>query len=171
MNGCAVEVYPAGALAEWGLRCQGYKSDAENRAELANDLCEVLRDGLARFGRGTSVDASSAIAALEDAAQGMRRSHDALDAVVAAVVTWAALVGGTSPAPGLLDDADVGAFMKEERSRRRGVEGLDEHEVDLVNVIEREGWIHHPRWSIDKVLGHDPRGAVLDRTGTRSEPG
>lgn len=166
-DGCAVEVYPAGALAEWGLRCQGYKSDAENREELAADFCEELRDGLVRFGRVVSVDASAAIAAVEDAAQGiMRRSHDALDAVVAAVVTWAALVGGTSSAPGLHQDADVGEFMRAERFRRSGIEGLDEHDVDLVDVIEREGWIHHPRWSIDKVLGHDPRGAVVDRART-----
>ncbi|RVW05979.1 DUF429 domain-containing protein [Rhodococcus spongiicola] len=80
IDGTVVEVYPAGALQQWGLPFRGYKGSANRttRASVLETFCE-------RIPRLQLGDLRAACEA----------SDDAFDAVVAAVVARAAALGRT----------------------------------------------------------------------------
>jgi hypothetical protein len=90
------EIYPAGALKVWDLPLRGYKTGAAARAALIAALREAL-----------PIDADWELLA---------RSHDAFDALIAALVTRAALLGLTAGPP-----------------------------PELHETAMEEGWIHLPR--------------------------
>jgi predicted nuclease with RNAse H fold len=101
-GGWVVEVYPAAALKHWGLPHRGYKKQEGSivRAQALDQLCAKLPTLL--------LD--------EDALDRCRRSDDAFDALVCALVARAAGLGLTTPpAPG-----------------------------DQVKRAQVEGWIHLP---------------------------
>jgi hypothetical protein len=79
-DGRVFEVYPAAALNRWGLRSTGYKP-RKARPQRADMVSELLR-------RAPWLDATAHVTLLEDSA-------DALDALVAALVTRAAALGLT----------------------------------------------------------------------------
>lgn len=81
-SGRVAEVYPAGALRQWGLPHRGYKRIANESAR------HRLVDSLAGHSR----------LAMGAAEQECRRSDDALDAVVSALVARAVFLGLTEPA-------------------------------------------------------------------------
>jgi predicted nuclease with RNAse H fold len=81
-DGLVVEVYPAASLFVWGLTHRGYK-----RAGLASDLVSSLLSAAPWLTLGSFEPLC-------------RRSHDALDAVVAALAARAAATGrATRPSP------------------------------------------------------------------------
>jgi hypothetical protein len=79
------EVYPAGALAVWGLRHKGYKAGAES-AERRREIVSELRDRL----EGVVSDL-----VWRDSAIDMERVDHALDAFVSAIVARLAVQGRT----------------------------------------------------------------------------
>ena len=81
-RGRFVEVYPAGALVRWGLTASGYKSDGA-----------VLRALLAAVTEAVPLDLPEADRALCSSVD------DAFDALIAALVARAALLGLTDPPP------------------------------------------------------------------------
>lgn len=83
-RGSFVEVYPAAALDRWGLPGSGYK--ASDKAVL-EDLVEAV------------FDAVPALELSADDRQACATSDDAFDALVAALVARAALLGLTDPPP------------------------------------------------------------------------
>lgn len=86
-RGRVVEAYPAAALSCWGLPSGGYKGRA--LVEVLDGLVDGLLAGLPGLRLG-------------DAEATVRRSDDAFDAVVCALVARAAALGGTAgPPPGL----------------------------------------------------------------------
>lgn len=110
-TGPVVEVYPAGALARWGLPSRGYKRD-EDRPR---------REVLEQVRRHTPW-----LTFADEAFEHMEASHDALDAMVSALVARAAAAGLTDAVP-------------------------DEHRERAT----REGWIHLPRvGSLGALLEH-----------------
>lgn len=87
-----VEVYPAGALAMWGLPHRGYKRGGPDSAAAARELRGSIFDVLARTAAGVELGAARS-ACLE--------SDDALDALISALVALAAREGSTlGPDPG-----------------------------------------------------------------------
>jgi predicted nuclease with RNAse H fold len=98
VHSSVAEVYPAAALSGWGLKSRGYKADREVRAALIRQLLDA--------------------APWLDLSVGMALCHasdDAFDAVVAALVAGAVVLGRTSGPP----EADV-------------------------ELADEEGWIHLP---------------------------
>jgi len=83
-TGTFVEVYPAGALARWGLEATGYKG--ADSAPLAK-LLSMLRAALPALVLG------------DDARQLCASVDDAFDALISALVARAALLGLTDPPP------------------------------------------------------------------------
>ena len=125
-NGRFVEVYPAGALKRWGLEPSGYKG--ADKAPLGELLAGVR-------------DALPSLRADEPTWGRCAASHDAFDALVAALVARAALVGLTDGPPA------------EARAR-----------------AAREGWIHLPlRGSLElltdekRSLNVQPEPALAER--------
>ena len=105
------EVYPAAALFTWGLPSTGYKGGGlgeDNRRDLVRAV----------------VKAFEPIVKIEAGARGLMRSNDdALDAVIAAVITRAVAIGATySP--------------------------VDDEQVRLARA---EGWIHIPRGPLSDI--------------------
>ncbi|MEV4535493.1 DUF429 domain-containing protein [Asanoa sp. NPDC049518] len=93
-DGQVVEVYPAASLLRWGLTHRGYK-----RAGLASDLVSSLLAAAPWLSLG----------AFEPLC---RRSHDALDAVVAALAARAAATGrATQPTPEQLPAATTEGWI------------------------------------------------------------
>ncbi|MGS0688584.1 DUF429 domain-containing protein [Nakamurella sp. GG22] len=76
------EVYPAGALLVWKVSTTGPKSDRSALAALVDDL--IARTPWLDWADGAAV---------------CRRDHDALDAVICAIVAGAVLVGRTAGPP------------------------------------------------------------------------
>ncbi|MET0966957.1 MAG: DUF429 domain-containing protein [Nakamurella sp.] len=98
LDSLVAEVYPAAALRIWGLPTAGYKTDDHSRANLVDAL--ISRTGRLAWGDWPALCA---------------RSHDALDAVVCALVAGAVRLGHSAP-PG-----------ESERA-----------------LADEEGWIHLP---------------------------
>ncbi len=98
IDSTVAEVYPAAALSRWGLISRGYKSESEVRAALIDKLL-----------------AGAPWLDLTAAADLCRESDDALDAVLAALVAGAVLLGRTA-----------------------GPEAED------LALAQEEGWIHLP---------------------------
>ncbi|GIF71011.1 DUF429 domain-containing protein [Asanoa siamensis] len=89
-----VEVYPAASLFCWGLTHRGYK-----RAGLASDLVSALLESAPWLSLGPFETLC-------------RRSHDALDAVVAALAARAAAIGQASrPSPAQLAAATTEGWI------------------------------------------------------------
>lgn len=98
VDSCVAEVYPAAALRRWNVPTTGFKTDPAARAELVQRLV-----GLTPW-----LDWSGFVGLCAE-------QHDALDAVVCAMVAGAVVRGRTSrPA------------------------------TDLVELANEEGWIHLP---------------------------
>ncbi|WP_460973758.1 DUF429 domain-containing protein [Prescottella soli] len=94
VDGTVVEVYPAAALQQWGLRFRGYKGSA-NRPNLQSLVA--------------SFDAQIEALEFGDFRGACESSDDAFDAVVAAVIARAAALGRTRmPGP-----ADEGVARRE----------------------------------------------------------
>ncbi len=100
-DGLLVEVYPAAALHVWGLPASGYK-----RGPGAEVRRREILDGL---------DRRFAVSLTADQATTALAHHDALDALISAIVAALAATGGTTPPP--------------------------DH---LQAKARREGWIHVP---------------------------
>ncbi|WP_370531340.1 DUF429 domain-containing protein [Nakamurella sp. PAMC28650] len=98
IDSAVAEVYPAASLSLWGLTSRGYKADPVLRSALISQLLAAA----------PWLDLSAGLALC-------RWSDDAFDAVVAALVAGAVLVGRTSAPP----------------------------EADVV-VADEEGWIRLP---------------------------
>ena len=98
IDSLVAEVYPAAALRSWGLPTAGYKSDFAGRAALVDALME--QTGWLSWGDWPRLCAIS---------------HDALDAVVCAVVAGAVHLGRTTRPTG-----------------------------NELGLAEEEGWIHLP---------------------------
>lgn len=81
-SGPVVEVYPAASLHRWGLDHRGYKQPA--RPDVLSHLVDDLLTAAPWLDCGSHEDA-------------IRRSHDVLDAVIAAMTARAAVQGQTSP--------------------------------------------------------------------------
>ena len=107
--GQVVEVYPAGALKLWGLPHRAYKR-RDQRAALAALLLE-LRE---RAGPSLWLDATA-----EDA---LRARDHAFDALVAALVARAAVLGRTTAPP-----------------------------PDVSTLARVEGWVHLPTCRLDEL--------------------
>ena len=165
------EVYPAGALAEWCLPSSGYKRDADNRAALAGELCRRMCSGL----RQNPLGAEGALAKLRPKAGtdkggevylSMCGSDHILDAVVAAVTTWAAVNQQTFPWPGEPRSGggegqdEVRDFVEMERASRNALNeaAMAAHPVldDISADVDAEGWIHHPRVTIERIVETSP---------------
>jgi hypothetical protein len=99
--GRLAEVYPAAALKVWGLPHSGYKR-GENASERRNFVLAAVLD---RFGIVLSAEQHATAAS----------SHDALDALISAVIAGLAADGHTTPPP-----------------------------PHLRGAARREGWIHLP---------------------------
>jgi predicted nuclease with RNAse H fold len=84
-SGPVAEVYPAASLRSWGLNHRGYKD--RGKAEALGRLVDQLQQKAPWL----------ECAAHEEA---MRRSHDAFDAVIAAMTARAAALGHILPAAG-----------------------------------------------------------------------
>lgn len=97
-SGAVVEVYPGAALKLWGLHAAGYKTSQQ----ILDHLVDVLKDSLPQL-------------ELSEFESLVRRSDDALDAVIAGLIALASVHGLCSPIP-------------------------DEHR----QLAEREGWIAIP---------------------------
>jgi predicted nuclease with RNAse H fold len=94
VNGPGFEVYPAGALREWGFDPRGYKQDPKTRERLLDELVS-----------GGWVDTGSWRAEL------VRTDH-ALDAFLSAIVARAAATGQVIPVPDdHADDAAVEGWI------------------------------------------------------------
>lgn len=105
-SGRVVEVYPAAALRCWGYSPEGYKTDVGKRMSLVTDILKAAP----WFVPGEYEPL-------------MRSSHDALDAVLAALVARASETGsGTVPPP------------------------------DRVEQAAREGWISLPTVGLGKLI-------------------
>jgi len=118
-RGRVAEVYPAAALKRWGFPHQGYKSAADPDRALqarARALGQILT-------------ALPILTLDDDTADRCRRSHDAFDALVCALVARAAALGlTTGPGPG-------------SQTARALV----------------EGWIHVPECDLPRLAGRrDP---------------
>jgi predicted nuclease with RNAse H fold len=81
-SGAVVEVYPAASLRSWGLDHRGYKQPA--RPDVLNHLVDDLLTVAAWLDCGPHEET-------------LRRSHDVLDAVIAAMTARAAVQGQTFP--------------------------------------------------------------------------
>jgi predicted nuclease with RNAse H fold len=98
VGGHVVEVYPAGALAMWGLPHKGYKS---NSAATAAPGREKRTAALAELER-----AAAWLALSEDVREACAANDDAFDALVSSLVARAAATGRTlTPDPHQLDAA------------------------------------------------------------------
>lgn len=102
-----VEVYPAAALKTWDLPHQGYKRPEQAAARAA------ILNGLLRPLELRPSDAQTTL---------LRERADALDALVAALVTRAVALGRTTPPP-----------------------------RELTEVAAREGWIHVPTCAVAEL--------------------
>lgn len=98
IDSAVAEVYPAASLSAWGLASRGYKADPQLRSGL---IAELLH-------HAPWLDLSDGVALC-------RSSDDAFDAVVAALVAGAVVLGRTSGPPA----------------------------VDVA-IADEEGWIHLP---------------------------
>lgn len=98
IDSLVAEVYPAAALRIWGLPTAGYKTRDGSRTDLINEL--IRRTGWLNWGGWPTLCAGS---------------HDALDAVVCAIVAGAVVLGHTT--------------VPAERERW---------------LADEEGWIHLP---------------------------
>lgn len=152
-TGPALEVYPGAALAEWGLY-RDYRSTPEAADDLINNH---LIPGFERLSTGTDLDAGPVLDSLRQGPVGrqMRARHHVFDAVVAAVCSWAALVGRTYPPPGLpgAGSDDTANFLREENRHRASLEGLGPARA---LTVAAEGWIHHPSCKPTEALAIDP---------------
>ncbi len=101
-TGKVAEVYPAPAMAGWGINAAGYKS------RTGSSRLPVLLDAIEEALGGLQLDPAQRVLATGD--------HNALDAIVAALVARAAALGLTL-----------------------GPDGADE-----ADRATREGWIHMP---------------------------
>lgn len=101
------EVYPAAALKQWDLPYQSYKRPEQGAARAAILSAIVRPLELAPSGAQTAL---------------LRDRADALDALVAAIVTRAVALGRTTPPP-----------------------------PELAEVAAREGWIHVPTCAIAEL--------------------
>ena len=106
-----VEVYPAAALAMWGMTHTGYKKSSRSTDTTPLQKREAILDAL---GRATS----SWLTIGDDVRAACLENDDALDALIASLVTRSAALGQTArPHP------------------------------DELEVVRREGWIHVPNQS------------------------
>jgi len=87
-SGLAVEVYPAAALRQWGLPATGYKGASETHARVRSALVRAVVDATSPWLRVSAVQAGE-----------LERNDHLLDAVLAALVARATLVGATLPVP------------------------------------------------------------------------
>ncbi len=87
--GGVVEVYPAGALAIWGLPHRGYKRNARTTAVTARDRRGSILDGIRRV----------AGERLELPEEAVLETDDGFDAFVSALVARAAAIEQTIPPP------------------------------------------------------------------------
>jgi hypothetical protein len=85
-----VEVYPAGALAMWGLPYRGYKSRSLATAENARTAREAILDALCDHAAGWLIIPGEAVELLA-------ASDDALDALICALVAYATAAAKTYP--------------------------------------------------------------------------
>ncbi|HET9731929.1 MAG TPA: DUF429 domain-containing protein [Acidimicrobiales bacterium] len=156
-TGRVIEVYPASALAEWEL--YGGESTV-----VANTLADAIRNGAKQWG---------AEAVLCDGfAEHVAASADARDAVTAALTVWASITGYVSPpedaeTPDFLD-ADLTPAKKRrpipERRRQESITAQG-RTVTIAEVIDAEGWIHHPTAPLTEVTAIDPRRLLTQRLG------
>jgi len=103
-SGLVVEVYPAAALRQWGFDPSGYKGAKPEKVEKRRQLVEELAAATSRW-----------LELTDEVRELLVASDDIFDAVVAAMVGRAVLIGRTLPIP--------------EAHRR---------------VAASEGWIHLP---------------------------
>jgi Protein of unknown function (DUF429) len=100
-GGLAVEVYPAAALRLWGLPARGYKGPSPTNAGRRAGLVDAF---LAAAAPWLAVESAEA--------RLMRGSDHAFDALVAAVVARARLLGRTAPIPsGSLEAAQAEGWI------------------------------------------------------------
>jgi len=93
-SGPVVEVYPAAALAQWGLPCSGYKGKhAEERRSLVRCLVAAL---------------DCAVTLSADQIQRVEASDNCLDALIAALIVRCHELGLTYPVP--TESADAARF-------------------------------------------------------------
>lgn len=149
------EVYPAAALAQWHL----YKDERGKRCsdhDVANEVVSQLTTGL------KSRDVETDLKVL--GAQMINSGH-IRDAVVAAIATWAAVIGKTYSCAEANADSDfwtaslgVGKHRRSsEAGRQSRLQTLLGAAAPSVNqTIAREGWIHHPMDDIAAIVATDP---------------
>lgn len=160
-SGPALEMYPGGALAEWCLYGPSYKGlkGSGRRGDIAGELGRQLRSGLEEPASGT---VAVHLRGADEVERRMRESDHVLDAMVAAIVGWAAVTGQTW----VPDDAEA-VFWTNPCDRHRVAEearrkGLVER-LELRDVVAREGWIHHPKTDVSTILSADPRPKLGER--------
>lgn len=90
--GPVVEVYPAGALAMWGLPHKGYKSNSRANAAAAREKRDAIMARLEEAAGGW-------LAPPQRLREGCIASDDAFDAFVSSLVARAAATGRTLPPP------------------------------------------------------------------------
>lgn len=108
-RGLVAEVYPAAALESWGIDASGYKSTS-GKARLGEILDQLLA-GLGRIEMDEEMDSE------------LRRDHNQLDALIAALAARATALSATNqPLP------------------------------EVAERVSREGWIHVPEVPLADLL-------------------
>lgn len=152
----AVEVYPGAALAEWHRNPDAYKDSGAVAAR--RDIVTWLLGCLKGNGRW-DLDPQAA-----DKLQGQAiASGHVLDAFVCALTGWAALVEGGTARP---DESTLNDFWEAElrvsKKPKKHVhecklrELVGQGDLEPVDVVAAEGWIHHPNRNPEDFLKDDP---------------
>lgn len=164
-SGPALEVYPAASLAAWS-KVGSYKPKKKqpDKESAAKKKLEDLADWIIEEISCTQPD----ITIPEEFEGALRSSDDLLDAAVAALTTWAALVGCTYlPSINHRVNAckhrtwagSLETFWNSEQQLR----SVLADPVDLQELVDAEGWIHHPTCEPESFLRESPWNALEQR--------